>query len=1059
MEDKLKGELFPEIPLSHSALVFSEYPSTSQIKASNKQIDQIKGKKEKYTTEVKPLNQTNSVNQIKNSEDIDYLAESAMDLFSAENTSMNERKPIIGNVSLKTENKITGQNGSNAANYLENNFDFLDNSPIPDFEEYKVEQNTSDLRKNLPRSKTEQATYDFASELITTENNINSGTAVKNDYFSNYDELNLGFDIDNNNLETNYLGTDTTKAKVIDNNNDSEKILSELGIFDYQENQNQNLKKSHEKGLEITEYPSTKVSVKNDTKQTINLSYENDNQELNINELLNNNTNNNSSYSYEYSYEDFSSTNNNNLDINKNTYTDDNSDIDKYINTMDIDTYIHTDNASNNNINKEILKQTQTNRTETKLKKESSKPIQSFNIPMTSTLKKTNVIQKESSYMDNELNIEEYQTTEKNSLKGYPLEHNELFLNESSSVKTKETSTQTDDNYLIIPYNQDEKRDNVKTTKSKIEIKETTQKKNNEFEFQTTEINSANIPEYQNIYIPETVETTTKTSIPITQNQNQISTTIPTETQIVTQTKQKIDNIFPLETQIISQAAPKIENLIPTETRVESQTAQKIENIFPTETRTSFEFDNKALSKTQYIPTTIDTAIPETNIIETNSIKTDNNFSYTTTPITVNYPKIETQIPQFTTTSPVIPITTTTTIAQDQINTQTIIPPTIPTINNPITISETPIQTIPTINSPITVNKTFIPTTNIIPLENQSKVSLTSPTFQSVLPTQFSSLETEKQSSYITLPNLSPSLTQITLPETTITHTTVVPPITNTTTTNTNIIPYESQTQDLFSSKNLSQSYTIINNDLSALPQSQIPISNISYENQNIYGLNNNIGFQQNQFGNNNINYYQLKDFSSFPVIQNPNPVPILMTNPTELGTQKEMIPVEEIEYVPVKKIKYVQKEKPLTSNIPMQMYNTNSYFQQNPPINYIQNYNQPIVNPVNPNPNILSYKNSSFPYSTNTEIDNEVEDPAIPLEDREKNNLNYNTSSIPKLGTNNLNYNTYSLPQPRSSFGVFNVNFNNMGGPLRSSFMDNNWINSNYQLKTYKPRGLSKFK
>lgn len=1051
MEDILKGKIYPEIPMSHSSLVFTEYPSTKVAKKDNKQMAKINGEEEQYA-EVIPLNQINSINQTKTRENMDILAETASThLFSTNNTSTDLRK-LFGENNLKTENKIFGQDGSNTINESENNFDFLESLPTTGFEEYKVEQNAiSQQKTDLPQSME------------------NYETAAKNDYFSNYDELNLGFDIDNNNLETNYLGIDTTKAENADVNNDTEKILSELGILDFQENQNQNLnqKASPQKGLEIAEYPSTKVE---------------DNQEFNINELLNNDTNNNSSYSYEYSYEDFSSTNNNNannIDTNKNTYTDDNFDIDNYINNMDIDTYINTDNVFNTNINKENLKQTQTNQinynlVETNLKKESAKPIQSFNVPMTSTSKiestqKTNVINEEI----NELNLEEYLTTEKNDLEGV------------KSAKTKETSTQTDDNHLIIPYNPDENRENDMSTKPQIEIKENIQKENNEFVFETT---------------------TTKTSIPVTQNQNQVSTTInyektPIENKFVSHTVSILDNINPTQTQIVTEVAtPKFENIIPIETHIESQTAQKIENIIPTEIRTSLELDDKPLSKTQYIPTfdtTPLTYIPETKIEETKSIiptvttdvqqnipKTDNTFSYTTTPITVNYsnvstlenkenltntfsfevPKIETQIPQFTTTSPVIPATTTTTVVQDQIQKQTIIPPIIPTVNNSITIA-TPIQTIPTINSPVSLNETFIPATNIIPLESQTQVSLTPPTFQSVGPTQFIPLEAEKQSSYIIQPTLSPTLTQITSSETKIAPTPIVPPITNITTTTSNLIPFSSQTQDLFSSKNLSQSYTIFNNNnLSVLPQNQIPISNIPYENRNpnldIYGLNNNIAFQQNQFGNNNINYYQQQKFSSLPMIQNPNPVPIPMPNQNQIGTQTEIVPVEEIEYVPVKKIKYIQKEKPLTSNMSIPIYNKTPYFQQNPPINYIQNYNQPIVNPnpsLNPNSNVLLYKTNPLPYSTNTEVDNEIEDPAIPLEEREKNNLNYNTSNIPRVGTNNLNYNTYSLPQPRSSFGGINVNSNNI--VPRGSFMDNNWANSNYQLKTYKPRSLAKFK
>lgn len=911
--------LYPEIPLSKTEIVYDDIPTSKQtVQMNNNQIAHTTIKKEKYA-HARRLNDDNSKN--KSNPYIDLLAQTS----SMENiSSTNEQNPFSVNTNLKAENKlITGQTASNGENEIDNDFDVIDNLKFPQYEEYKEEQNINNEKKN--------------------------------DVFQNNDLLNLGFDFHNylnNNFETNNF--ETTKTDTTTNNNiNTEKQLSELEGFNFEDNQifNLNQNSSSESGLIVTDYPSIKVEKKTTTKEVSS----------NINELINNNT----SSSNEFNIDEYLSTNNNAIttDVNTNTFTDNNLDIDSILNkdintnsnsytddNLDINTYINTNSYTSNHldidtdINKYIKDDNITN-INTDIKQETTEfPIDLTNIEgnnldnintyatSTTNLTKapvTNIINTETSYHDNELNFKEYQMTTNNNVKGVSPEKVGLYLKESKIVKTRESSTQT-------------KNNDINTLNENIGENIFTENKNNklyqsiEYDSPKTEFSITNIQEPQNKYIPEKI-TKTNTYIPITEN--------------------KITEIAPIENQIVSQTAPKneITTNIPTIITTDiPETKTEITSIPKTDISNIISNVN-----TTKIPTIIKTDTPMTKKEITSIPKTDisNIISNTFT-----FP--QTSISKFTSTSPVIDIpintATTTTISQDKIQLLTFIQPTIPNMNTSITsITETPKPTLQIFNNSMT--KTETPVT-VLPLE--SKTSF-------IPPTTFSS---------------------------------PISPITN---INTNIFPFESQTQNFGSQFNISSSYM----------QSQIPLSeSFTYFNNNDY----NITSPQNPFGNNN-NYYPMQNQNIF-------------------GAQaEEVVPVEEIEYVPVKKIKYMKKSKSFTSNMPL-----NSYFPQNQNsfIDYNQSYYQPNITT-----NIIPYTNSPYnqpnlntkniPYSSGsntTEIDNEIEDPAIPLEERERNtNINNISSQIPP-----------PPPPPLYPYGSFNAP--NVPS-LRSSF--------NYGLRTYKPRSL----
>ena len=186
------------------------------------------------------------------------------------------------------------------------------------------------------------------------------------------------------------------------------------------------------------------------------------------------------------------------------------------------------------------------------------------------------------------------------------------------------------------------------------------------------------------------------------------------------------------------------------------------------------------------------------------------------------------------------------------------------------------------------------------------------------------------------------------------------------------------------------------------LPENQVNTTNIlPYETQS-----QNINILEGSQANPNFNYAQAQPpYSTYPTTQSTN-------MPNNMRTETEIVPVEEIQYIPVKKVKYVKKTKvfvptvkkvivpvkkkviiPVRKTIyvpkkieipigsPTQSENSlmPNYSQTEPqtPPNYSSMSNQ-----------INIYNSNNLPYSTNsshTEIDNEIEEHAIPLYEREE--------------------------------------------------------------------------
>jgi len=207
------------------------------------------------------------------------------------------------------------------------------------------------------------------------------------------------------------------------------------------------------------------------------------------------------------------------------------------------------------------------------------------------------------------------------------------------------------------------------------------------------------------------------------------------------------------------------------------------------------------------------------------------------------------------------------------------------------------------------------------------------------------------------------------------------------------------------------------------LPQNQVTTINIlPYETQN---QNINI-FQGNQ-ANPSFNYAQ-QPYSTYPTTQSTN-----ITN--NMRAETEIIPVEEVEYIPVKKVKYVKKSKvyvpavqkvivpvkkkvivpvrktiyvPKKIEVPSPAQSQNlvmpNYSQTEPqmPPNYSSMSNQ-----------INIYNSNNLPYSTNsshTEIDNEMEDHAIPLYEMDESKAQFGSSRQSFAAKNtSLNYGVLS--------------------------------------------------
>ena len=267
-------------------------------------------------------------------------------------------------------------------------------------------------------------------------------------------------------------------------------------------------------------------------------------------------------------------------------------------------------------------------------------------------------------------------------------------------------------------------------------------------------------------------------------------------------------------------------------------------------------------------------------------------------------------------------------------------------------------------------------------------------------------------------------------PQTEITQYTTENPFTN---FSNNILPLESQSQNIYIPP--PPTPTALNTQASYVPFPIIgaptDISSFGYDNQSNYLSQSQqypITLQENQVTTTNIlpyetqsqninifqgnqenqsfNYAQAQPpYSTYPTTQSTN-------IPNNMRTETEIVPVEEVEYIPVKKVKYVKKTKvfvptvkkvivpvkkkviipvrktiyvPKKIEIPIGSPTRSENF-------FMPNYSQTELQ-MPPNYSSMSnqiniYNSNNLPYSTNsshTEIDNEIEEHAIPLYEREE--------------------------------------------------------------------------
>ena len=358
-------------------------------------------------------------------------------------------------------------------------------------------------------------------------------------------------------------------------------------------------------------------------------------------------------------------------------------------------------------------------------------------------------------------------------------------------------------------------------------------------------------------------------------------------------------------------------------------------------------------------------------------------------------------------------------------------------------------------------------------------------------------LETQNQNSFISqtvnppLPLTRNSIisTQTSIPqiETQNIYIPPLPPVQNTQNTfenqitniSTNIFPLESQKQNIYippppapSTLNTSSSYVPF-----PIIGSTTNVSSYGVENQSNYLLQpyttpipqpqNQISAssalpyeipQQNQISQSFI--YTQQPYSTYPTTQSTN-------MPNKMRTETEIVPVEEVEYVPVKKLKYVKKTKvyvpkvqkviiPVKKNVVVPVkktiyvpkkivvpINSSGQFTQN---SYVPNYSQ-IQSPQNYSSmsnKISNLDTNNLPYNVNTthtEVDNEMEEHAIPLYEKDSTKIQYGSSLNPMAASfSSFNFGAFSSQRSVSPDG-------------RQSLIHSGKI---YNPVTYRARSLS---
>ena len=459
-----------------------------------------------------------------------------------------------------------------------------------------------------------------------------------------------------------------------------------------------------------------------------------------------------------------------------------------------------------------------------------------------------------------------------------------------------------------------------------------------------------------------------------TETQTPITTTISSD--ILTQNKNTYDYQFTKSNENIHTSFPFTENPITTTT---TSTTTISPNIFPLETK------NETKTQTTYISPTINTSSSITDIL--NQANITNLPPKTTVLPTIVHPTITTSVESTENQNQTSVITD---LPKDLFS-----PSSIPTVNLSKSM-EFPTQTI---------------TTNINTSDNQTKTTFlppiihppitTSPSPTTTIPSSSIPFESQNQNIdniinnefHTSLPITENSITNITsntfpFESNTKTQTTYLPPIVNTslpitenpiTNISTDLFPFESKTQNNTISsfiqtnptKNISTDifpYKSLNNEITNNQESTtiLPYEIRSHTSNILNSLDNNFNFSQ-------------QNYSTYQSTSAPN-------IPSHYRTESEIVPVEEVEYVPVKKLKYVKKTKvfvpkvkkvivPVKKKIIIPVKKT-IYISRSSSVPPQSSYN---YSQTFQSPNIL-------PYSTQTEIDNEMEEAAVPIPQSEKN-------------------------------------------------------------------------
>ena len=344
-----------------------------------------------------------------------------------------------------------------------------------------------------------------------------------------------------------------------------------------------------------------------------------------------------------------------------------------------------------------------------------------------------------------------------------------------------------------------------------------------------------------------------------------------------------------------------------------------------------------------------------------------------------------------------------------------------PTENNLQNIYSSQSQSIPLVDIPAQNQITTFPKT-VIPLENQIQNNQNQNIYISPFPpTEITQYTTENPITNFSN-NILPMIPPPPPPTALNTQTSYVPfPIIGAP-TDSSSFGYDNQSNYL----SQAQPYQI------ALPQNQVTTTNIlPYETQN---QNINI-FQENQANPSfNYNYAQPPPYSTYPTTQSTN-----ITNITNnMRAETEIVPVEEVEYIPVKKVKYVKKTKvyvpsvqqvivPVKQKVIVPVRKT-IYVPKNievPSPAQSQNLIMPNYSQTEPQmpPNYSSmshqvniYNSNNLPYSTNslqTEIDNEMEEHAIPLYEMNESKAQFGPTrqsfEVKNTSINSLNYGALS--------------------------------------------------